>query len=214
MSQEILNRLYVIDVDMILFIFFNLCIIILTIVLLVLLHLIKREEEDEFYSITANLLRNRRNADSDELKKIYDDVIEVRNSKDNKVKFFLIVKRIVICIILTVIVLSFSTWKKISNVDGGQISHLHSVSSVVKDDIKVNAYYVIAYNYIDDVVTLSVFVQNNSDKVLESGVLIEEKTEATIDIEKMEPNEERIISFTTKKTESYNFNLSDIKFAE
>ena len=98
---------------------------------------------------------------------------------------------------------------------GGDISYIVPIEENVNQDIAITAYYEVEYEGVSQK-TLTVFVRNDSQKILENAILKEKKSGNTVDVKTLEPGEEKIVSINVYSlTDSdYEFELLDINFKE
>lgn len=81
--------------------------------------------------------------------------------------------------------------------------------------IQANAYYVVDYDYIEQD-TLTVFVKNNTNQILDQAVVEEVNTGKTAMVESIEPGQEKIVTIEVypRTDEDYKFQVKDIQFEE
>lgn len=103
----------------------------------------------------------------------------------------------------------------LSNSLGGTFSGVREVKDTQKDNVVVSAYYRIDYERVEQD-TLTVFVKNNSDKVLDKAQISEKETGASAYVYTLEPGQEKIVSITVfpNDDDKYEFEISNVEFKQ
>lgn len=146
-------------------------------------------------------------------KKRCDEVIEKYNKKINFMyENIVILGRVLFCVVF---IMFFLLMLIMSACIGGSFGTINKVENVCTEDIAIQGYYDIDYSYVDQN-TLTVFVKNNSSKILESAKITESNTYSSEYIYALEPGQEKIITLDIypNKEGSYEFQITDIKFKE
>lgn len=145
--------------------------------------------------------------------KQYDELIEKYDSKINFMHDNIATPgRVLFCVVF---VMFFIIIAIMSACIGGSFGTINKVENVYCEDISVEGYYDIDYSYVDQN-TLTVFVKNKSDKILESAKITERNTYSSEYIYALEPGQEKIVTLDIYPIEdgSYEFQITDIKFKE
>lgn len=81
--------------------------------------------------------------------------------------------------------------------------------------IQANAYYVVDYDYVEQD-TLTVFVKNNTNQILDQAVVEEVNTGKTAMVESIEPGQEKVVTIEVypRADEDYKFQVKDIQYEE
>ena len=133
-----------------------------------------------------------------------------KKSKKTKTRSNIIMSTIGVFLIVLLMLLNFGR-----SCIGGDISYIVPIENNVNQDIAITAYYEVEYEGVSQK-TLTVFVRNDSQKILENAILKEKKSGNTVDVKTLEPGEEKIVSINVYSlTDSdYEFELLDINFKE
>ena len=133
-----------------------------------------------------------------------------KKSKKTKTRSNIIMSTIGVFLIVLLMLLRFGR-----SCIGGDISYIVPIEENVNQDIAITAYYEVEYEGVSQK-TLTVFVRNDSQKILENAVLKEKKSGNTVEVKTLEPGEEKIVSINVYSlTDSdYEFELLDINFKE
>ena len=97
---------------------------------------------------------------------------------------------------------------------GGNVNNIKPIE-YNDESAYASAYYVVDYEKMEQV-TLTVFVRNNSNKVLKSATLNEGNTSSSVQVENIEPGQEKLVSLTVYplKDDNYKFELTNVEFYE
>ena len=144
--------------------------------------------------------------------KMYDSQIQdyKKKSQSSKTNSNIIMSTVGVFLIVLLMLLWFGR-----SCIGGDISYIVPIEENVNQDIAITAYYEVEYEGVDQK-TLTVFIRNDSQKILENAVLNEKKSGNTVEVKTLEPGEEKIVSINVYNlTDSdYKFELLDINFKE
>ena len=144
--------------------------------------------------------------------KMYDSQIQdyKKKSQSSKTNSNIIMSTVGVFLIVLLMLLWFGR-----SCIGGDISYIVPIEENVNQDIAITAYYEVEYEGVDQK-TLTVFIRNDSQKILENAVLNEKKSGNTVEVKTLEPGEEKIVSINVYNlTDSdYEFELLDINFKE
>ena len=145
---------------------------------------------------------------------------KLKEEKDKKVKIISRVNKMQnICLsvifftglisFIVAIILLISVPRNIS----GKVSQINSIeSSNSEQGVQLNGYYVVEYDRVEGLVTLTIYVKNNSDRLLKRAVVTEKNSGKYAVVENLKAGEETIIGIATKKSDIYDFNISEIEF--
>lgn len=159
------------------------------------------DEDDE--SLKAQKMKlaqmNDEREKKDKYRKKYDTVDNIAHSGA------------MICIVSWIV--GFFLVALISTCFGGSIHDIKKVENVTNEGISVNAYYRVSYDTVEQE-TLTVFVKNDSKKVLSKARIIEKKTGASAEVENIDLGQEKIVSIVVYPTDDgkYEFELKDIEY--
>ena len=133
-----------------------------------------------------------------------------KKSESSKTNSNIIMSTVEVFLIVLLMLLNFGR-----SCIGGDISYIVPIENNVNQDIAITAYYEVEYEGVSQK-TLTVFVRNDSQKILENAILKEKKSGNTVDVKTLEPGEEKIVSINVYSlTDSdYEFELLDINFKE
>lgn len=97
----------------------------------------------------------------------------------------------------------------------GKVSNLSPfVQKIQTDGISLEGYYTVDYDGVDNLVTTSLFVKNNTDNWLDNAKVCETSSKKCILVENLKPGEETIVSIVTSKLNNYNFEVQDVQFSD
>lgn len=103
------------------------------------------------------------------------------------------------------------------SVSAGLGGNIGTIQRIENDGVGVqaNAYYVVDYDDVEQD-TLTVFVKNNTNQVLDQAVVEEVNTGKTAIVESIEPGQEKIVTIDVypRGEEDYTFKVEDIQFKE
>lgn len=149
----------------------------------------------------------------EERDQVYNDVdgkIKALDKKYNAVSGFLSVIKTGLSVTVWVLLMYVLL---LSNSLGGSFSGVREVKDTSKDNIVVSAYYRIDYERVEQD-TLTVFVKNDSDKVLDKATISEKATKASANVYNLEPGQEKIVSIAIfpNGEDKYEFEINDVEF--
>lgn len=133
-----------------------------------------------------------------------------KKSKKTKIRSNIIMSTIGVFLIVLLMLLNFGR-----SCIGGDISYIVPIENNVNQDIAITAYYEVEYEGVSQK-TLTVFVRNDSQRILENAILKEKKSGNTVEVKTLEPGEEKIVSINVYNftNSNYEFELLDINFKE
>lgn len=81
--------------------------------------------------------------------------------------------------------------------------------------VQATAYYVVDYDYVEQD-TLTIFVKNNTNQILDQAVIEELNTGKAAIVESIEPGQEKIVTIEVypRADEDYKFQVKDIQYKE
>lgn len=143
---------------------------------------------------------------------ICDKKIDDYNKKSLKSKE---ISKLIMASVIGMLIVLFLLLCSVRSLVGGKIDYIVPVENNVNQDIAITAYYEVNYDGVGQK-TLTIFVRNDSQKILENAVLKEKKSGNTVEVKTLEPGEEKIVSINVYSlTDSdYEFELLDINFKE
>ncbi len=164
--------------------------------------------EDEDYSKKLDDKRKEMESKTEVLNSQIQDYS--KKSESSKTNSNIIMSTVGVFLIVLLMLLNFGR-----SCIGGDISYIVPIENNVNQDIAITAYYEVEYEGVSQK-TLTVFVRNDSQKILENAILKEKKSGNTVDVKTLEPGEEKIVSINVYSlTDSdYEFELLDINFKE
>ena len=164
--------------------------------------------EDEDYSKKLDDKRKEMESKTEVLNSQIQDYS--KKSESSKTNSNIIMSTVGVFLIVLLMLLNFGR-----SCIGGDISYIVPIEENVNQDIAITAYYEVEYEGVSQK-TLTVFVRNDSQKILENAILKEKKSGNTVDVKTLEPGEEKIVSINVYSlTDSdYEFELLDINFKE
>ena len=154
--------------------------------------------------------RQKAREERDDVYKEADDKIKVLDKRYNAVDSFLSAIRIGAFIIFWTVWICFII---VGGSIGGSVKDIREVKDTAKDNIAVTAYYRVDYERVEQD-TLTVFVKNESDKVLDKATISEKETGASTNVYTLEPGQEKIVSIVVypNKDGKYEFEISNVEF--
>ena len=164
--------------------------------------------EDEDYSKKLDDKRKEMESKTEVLNSQIQDYS--KKSESSKTNSNIIMSTVGVFLIVLLMLLNFGR-----SCIGGDISYIVPIEENVNQDIAITAYYEVEYEGVNQK-TLTVFIRNDSQKILENAVLKEKKSGNTVEVKTLEPGEEKIVSINVYSlTDSdYEFELLDINFKE
>lgn len=95
----------------------------------------------------------------------------------------------------------------------GKVSELNQPQTeIVRGDVKINGYYVVEYDRVEKLVSISLYVQNTGDRTVAWATIKETESGNYTTIDNLKPGEERIVTIDTQKSSSYNFEIEDVNY--
>ena len=85
---------------------------------------------------------------------------------------------------------------------------------IQEDGISLEGYYTIDYDGVDNLITTSLFVKNNTDNWLDNAKVCETSSKKCILVENLKPGEETMVSIVTSKLNNYVFEVQDVQFSD
>ena len=104
----------------------------------------------------------------------------------------------------------------VSDLVSPSTSYIREVSNSQSEGISVNAYYVTTYHQSDQS-TISIYVKNNSNKILKSAKITEKDSNSSEYICYLNPGEEKIVSlevYNNNYNKDFNFNIDEVTFED
>lgn len=93
---------------------------------------------------------------------------------------------------------------------GGNISDIHKVSDACNNGVCVEAYYTVKYNSVDQE-TMTIFVRNTLPVTVKNATIREHITNRVVNIQDLDKDEERILSFEIYPQDGYRFEVESIE---
>ena len=154
--------------------------------------------------------RQKAREERDDVYKEVDDKIKVLDKRYNAIDSFLSALRIGGFVIFWTVWICFII---VGGSIGGSVKDIREVKDTAKDNIAVTAYYRVDYERVEQD-TLTVFVKNESDKVLDKATISEKETGASTNVYTLEPGQEKIVSIVVypNKDGKYEFEISNVEF--
>ena len=95
----------------------------------------------------------------------------------------------------------------------GRVSELNQTQNVIQtNDVKINGYYVVEYDRVEKLVSVSLYVQNVGNKTVSSAVVKEKNSGDYTKVENLKPGEETIVTVGTHKSDAYDFEIQDVEY--
>lgn len=95
----------------------------------------------------------------------------------------------------------------------GKVSELNQTQNVIQtNDVKINGYYVVEYDRVEKLVSISLYVQNVGNKTVSSAVVKEKKSGNYTKVENLKPGEETIVTVSSHKSDAYDFEIQDVEY--
>ena len=95
----------------------------------------------------------------------------------------------------------------------GRVSELNQTQNVIQtNDVKINGYYVVEYDRVGKIVSVSLYVQNVGNKTVSSAVVKEKNSGDYTKVENLKPGEETIVTVGTHKSDAYDFEIQDVEY--
>lgn len=155
---------------------------------------------------------------ADELEKTEKEYEEKRErinkdieKQDRKIAFVENFKVIKIMACVMAFVFIFITFVAYGDI-GGSFGDIHAVE-YENQGVNITAYYSIRYEQSDQR-TLSVFVENNSGKSIQSVVVKQKGTNNKSTLYNVDPGQEKIVTIDSYRSDNYEFEIVDIQFVE
>ena len=143
---------------------------------------------------------------------ICDKKIDDYNKKSLKSKE---ISKLIMASVIGMLIVLFLLLCSVRSLVGGKIDYIVPVENNVNQDIAITAYYEVNYDGVGQK-TLTIFVRNDSQKILENAILKEKSSGNISEVKTLEPGEEKIVSINvySSKSNNYEFELSNIEFKE
>ena len=95
----------------------------------------------------------------------------------------------------------------------GRVSELNQTQNVIQtNDVKINGYYVVEYDRVEKLVSVSLYVQNVGNKTVSSAIVKEKNSGDYTKFENLKPGEETIVTVGTHKSDAYDFEIQDVEY--
>lgn len=95
----------------------------------------------------------------------------------------------------------------------GRVSEITPIQESVKtENVKINGYYVVEYDKVEKLVSISLYVQNIGDKTISHCIVRETESGKYTNVDNLKPGEETIVTIGTIKSNSYNFEVQDVEY--